>query len=129
MKRCVSLLVLFVLAVGCTLAGASARAEAQSFTGKWVHQGPRGLSVIEFFPGEKKIVGPMRGSFRHTLILDDGRVIEGTGTYTFRYVVPNRGWLTLQFADGHVTTEHEHTVSANVLSIRHHGVTRSYVRQ
>jgi hypothetical protein len=120
---------LSALAVGVTLAGSSGPANAQSLTGKWVFQGSRGISYLEIFPGEKHAIGPMRGSFRHSIVLDDGRVIEGTGTYTFRYIVPNRGWLTLTFSDGHVTTEHEHAVGANVLSLRHHGVIRNYVRQ
>ena len=94
----VSLLVVFVLAVGYTLAGASATAQAQSFTGKWVHQGRKGTSIIEFFPGEKRVLGPTRGVFHHSILLDDGRVIQGDGHYVFRSVGPNRGWLTLHFA-------------------------------
>lgn len=124
-----SLFALFVLAIGCSLVGTSARAQAQSFVGKWAFQGPRGTSVMEFFPGEKHLIGPMRGSFHHSIILDDGRLIEGSGTYVFRSVLPNRGWLTLTFADGHVTTEHEQVLEGTVLSIRHHGITRNYVRQ
>ena len=124
----VSLLVVFVLAVGYTLAGASATAQAQSFTGKWVHQGPKGTSIIEFFPGEKRVLGPTRGVFHHSILLDDGRVIQGDGHYVFRSVGPNRGWLTLHFADGHVTTEHEHTSSDTMMNLRHHGLTRTYRR-
>lgn len=128
MHRLISAAVMFALVAG-TLAMGPARAQAQTFGGKWIFQGPRGVSVLEFFPGEKKVIGPMRGSFRHSIVLDDGRVIEGTGTYTFRSVLPNRGWLTLAFSDGHVTHEHEHAVGGSVLSLRHHGVVRNYVRQ
>ena len=125
----VYLLVVFVLAVGYTLAGSSATAQAQSFTGKWVHQGPKGTSIIEFFPGEKRVLGPTRGVFHHSILLDDGRVIQGDGHYVFRSVGPNRGWLTLHFANGHVTHEHEHTSTDKSLNLRHHGLTRTYVRQ
>jgi len=129
MNRRVPLFVVFALAVGCTLAGSSARAQPQSFSGKWVHKGPKGVSVLEFFPGEKKLLGPVRGQFHHSLVLDDGRVIQGDGQYVLRFIVPNRGWLTLHFADGHVTKEHEHTLGASELRLRHHGVMRTYVRQ
>jgi hypothetical protein len=129
MNRRVSLFVLFVLALGCTLAGSPARAQAQSFAGKWVHQGPRGTSVLDFFPGEKHVIGPIKGQFHHSIILDDGRVVEGNGWYVFRNVLPNRGWLILHFADGHVTREHEHTVGSTVLRLRAHGCIRDYVRQ
>jgi hypothetical protein len=129
MKRRVPLLVVFALAVGYTFAGSAATAQAQSFTGKWVHQGPKGTSILEFLPGEKRILGPTKGVFHHTLVLDDGRVVQGDGHYTFRSIGPNRGWLTLQFADGIVTHEHEHTTTDNSMNVRHHGVTRAYVRQ
>jgi hypothetical protein len=129
MNRRVYLMVVCVLAAGWALGGSAGTAQAQSFVGKWVHQGPRGASVLEFFPGEKKVVGPTRGTFRHQIYLDDGRVIQGDGYYVFRSVLPNRGWLTLHFADGHVTQEHEHTTASTVLSVRHHGITRNYVRQ
>jgi hypothetical protein len=129
MNRRVSLFVVFALAVGYTLAGSAAPVRAQAFTGKWIHQGPRGASVIEFFPGEKHVLGPTRGAFRHSIVLDDGRVIQGDGHYIFRSIGPNRGWLTLHFADGHVTHEHEHTTSDTVLNLRHHGLTRTYVRK
>jgi hypothetical protein len=129
MTRRVGLLVVFTLAVGGTLAGGSTEARAQSFTGKWVHQGPRGVSVLDFFPGDKHVIGPTRGHFHHSIVLDDGRVLEGTGWYVFRNVLPNRGWLTLHFSDGHVTHEHEHVIGASVLRMRHHGVLRDYLRQ
>jgi hypothetical protein len=122
------MLIACALAVAWTLVG-SARAQAQSFTGKWMHEGARGISTLEFFPGDKRIVGPVRGQFHHSVVLDDGRVIQGDGWYVYRSVVPNRGWLTLHFADGHVTTEHEHTVNSIGLRIEHHGVTRTYFRQ
>lgn len=128
MNRRVYWMVAYALVAGWMLGG-SAAANAQSFVGKWVHQGPRGTSVMEFFPGEKKLVGPTRGAFRHVIYMDDGQVIQGEGHYVFRSVLPNRGWLTLHFADGHVTAEHEHTANSTVLSIRHHGITRTYVRQ
>jgi hypothetical protein len=121
--------VVFAFAVVYTLAGSSATAHAQAFTGKWVHQGPKGTSILEFLPGEKRVVGPTRGVFHHSLLLDDGRVIQGDGHYIFRSVGPNRGWLTLHFADGNVTHEHEHTTTDNSMNVRHHGVTRTYVRQ
>jgi hypothetical protein len=129
MNRRASLFVVFVLAIGCTLAVSLASAQAQPFSGKWVHKGPKGVSVLEFFQGEKKLLGPMRGQFHHSLVLDDGRVIEGDGQYTLRFIVPNRGWLTLRFADGHVTKEHEHTLGAKELRLRHHGTMWTYVRQ
>jgi hypothetical protein len=129
MNRRIPLFLVFTLAVGYTLAGSSAKAQAQSFTGKWIYQGPKGTSVLEFLPGEKRVLGPTRGVFHHSLVLDDGRVIQGDGHYVFRSIGPNRGWLTLHFADGHVTTEHEHTTTDNSMNVRHHGVTRIYVRQ
>ena len=129
MNRRMPLLVVFALAVGYMFAGSSATGRAQSFTGKWVHQGPKGTSVMEFLPGEKRVVGPIRGVFHHTLLLDDGRVVQGDGHYVFRSVGPNRGWLTLHFADGHVTHEHEHTTTDKSLNLRHHGLTRIYIRQ
>jgi hypothetical protein len=129
MKARVSLFVLFALVAGYVALSLPATAQAQSFSGKWVHRGPKGLSVFEFFPGEKHAVGPTRGAFRHSIVLDDGRMIEGMGHYVFRSVGPNRGWLTLHFADGHVTREHEHTIGAVAMNVRHHGVTRTYVRQ
>jgi hypothetical protein len=129
MNRRMPLLVVIALAVGFTLAGPSAKAQAQTFAGKWVHQGPKGTSVLEFYPGDKPVIGPIKGRFHHSIVLDDGRVIVGEGTYVFRSVLPNRGWLVLHFADGHVTREHEHTMDANVLRIEHHGITRTYVRQ
>jgi hypothetical protein len=121
--------VAFSLAVGVLLASSSTRAQAQSFTGKWVHEGPKGVSVIEFFAGESRVIGPVRGRFHHTIVLDDGRVIEGEGSYVFRSILPNRGWLVLHFADGHVTREHEQTLDSRFLRIEHHGITRTYVRQ
>jgi hypothetical protein len=75
------------------------------------------------------LIGPMRGQFRHSIVLDDGRTIVGEGSYIFRSIGPNRGWLTLTFSDGHVTHEHEHTINSSVLSVRHHGLTRNYLRQ
>jgi hypothetical protein len=129
MNRRVPLFVVFAFAVGYTLAGFSATAQAQSFAGKWVHQGPKGTSVIEFLPGEKRVLGPTRGVFHHSMLLDDGRVIQGDGHYVFRSVAPKRGWLILHFADGHVTREHELTNSDNSLNLRHHGLTRTYIRQ
>lgn len=122
-------MVVFALAVGYTLVGSSAKAQAQAFTGKWVYQGPKGTSVLEFMPGEKRVLGPTKGVFHHSLLLDDGRAIQGNGHYVFRSIGANRGWLTLHFADGHVTHEHEHTNTDNSMNVRHHGVTRSYVRQ
>jgi hypothetical protein len=129
MNRRVPLFVVFAFAVVYTVAGSSATVHAQSFSGKWVHQGPKGTSILEFLPAEKRVVGPMRGSFHHSLLLDDGRVIHGNGHYVFRSVGPNRGWLTLHFADGQVTREHEHTTTDNSMKLRHHGLTRTYVRQ
>jgi len=129
MNRRLSLFVVFVLAVGCTLVHSSARAQAQSFSGKWVHQGPRGVSILDFYPGDKHLVGPVRGQFHHTIVFDDGRVLDGLGWYVFRNALPNRGWLALHFSDGHVTREHEHTVGGTVLRLRHHGVVRDYVHQ
>jgi len=129
MNRRVPLLLVFALAVGYTFAGSSTPVRAQSFTGKWVHQGPKGSSFIEFMPGEKKVLGPTRGVFHHMILLDDGRLLQGDGHYTFRSIGPNRGWLTLYFADGHVTHEHEHTTSDTMLNIRHHGMTQVYVRR
>jgi hypothetical protein len=123
-----SVVVLFALALGYSLAGSATSAHAQTFTGKWVHQGTKGVSNLEFFPGEQPLVGPTRGTFRHSTILDDGRTVQGDGRYIFRSLGPNRGRLTLHFADGHVTKEHEHT-AGGMLSLRHHGVTRTYVRQ
>jgi hypothetical protein len=128
MKRRVPSFALFALALGL-LACTSTKVQAQSFTGKWIHEGPKGMSVLEFFPGEKKIIGPTRGRFHHSLVLDDGRVVEGDGTYVFRSVLPNRGLLVLHFADGHVTREHEHTIDSHFLRIEHHGLIRTYVRQ
>jgi hypothetical protein len=129
MNRRTPLFVVFTCAVVYTLAVSSAPAHAQAFTGKWVHQGPKGTSILEFFPGEKRVVGPTRGVFHHSLVLDDGRVILGDGHYLFRSIGPNRGWLTLYFADGNVTHEHEHTATDNSMNVRHHGLTRTYVRQ
>jgi hypothetical protein len=127
MKR-VSLLAVFALAIGFTLAGSASTARAQAFTGKWVHQGPKGTSFIEFMPGEKRILGPTKGAFHHMILLDDGRLIQGDGHYVFRSIGPKRGWLTLYFADGHVTHEHELT-SETMLNIRHHGITQTYIRR
>lgn len=129
MKRRGTLLMAFALAIASVVAGPSVKAQAQAFTGKWVFEGPKGPSILEFFPGERKLLGPTRGYFRHTVVLDNGKVINGDGSYVFRHIGPNRGWLTLHFSDGHVTTEHEHTVGGTVLSIRHHGLTRNYTRQ
>jgi hypothetical protein len=129
MNRRVVLSVAFVFAGGFAFVGDPSAARAQSFTGKWVHHGQRGTSVLEFFPGEKRLIGPTRGAFHHTILLDDGRVIQGDGHYIYRHVTPNRGWLTLHFSDGHVTHEHEHTTSDLVLNLRHHGLTRTYLRQ
>jgi hypothetical protein len=129
MKRGVSLFVVWALAVGYTLAGCSVRAQAQSIEGKWVHQGPRGVSVLEFFPGDKRLVGPVRGHFHHSIILDDGRVCEGDGHYVLRFARHNKGWLVLHFSDGHVTREHEHTFGPAELRLEHHGVLRTYIRQ
>lgn len=129
MNRRIPLLVAFAIAVTYSLAGSAATAHAQSFTGKWVHQGPKGASVMEFFAGEKHIIGPTKGAFRYTVVLDDGRVIQGDGHYLFRSIGPNRGWLTLHFADGHVTHEHEHMSKDTTLNLRHHGLTRVYQRQ
>jgi hypothetical protein len=129
MNRRMPLLVVFAIAFVYSLAGSCAKAQAQSFTGKWVHQGVKGTSILEFLPGEKRVLGPTKGAFHHSLVLDDGRVIQGDGHYVFRSIGPNRGWLTLHFADGNVTHEHEHTNTDNSLSVRHHGVTRTYVRQ
>ena len=128
MNRRVSLVVLFALAAGLTLAGASGRAQAQSFTGKWVHEGPKGVSVLEFFPGEKHLLRPMTGVFHHSIVFDDGRVLQGDGHYVLRFAGPNRGWLVLHFSDGHVTREHEHNFGPS-LRLEHHGVSRIYVRQ
>jgi hypothetical protein len=129
MNRRVPLFVVFALAIGFTLAGTSAQAQAQSFAGRWVHEGPKGVSVLEFFPGESHVIGPIRGRFHHSIVLDDGRMIVGDGEYVFRSILPKRGWLVLHFADGHVTREHEHIVDANLLRIEHHGVSWTYVRQ
>ncbi len=128
MYRRIPQLVVFTVAV-VVLASSPAKAHAQSFAGKWMNQGPRGVSVMEFFPGDKHIIGPIRGVFRYTLVLDDGRVISGDGSYVYRSILPNRGWLTLNFADGQVTREHEVTRDSTSLSIAHYGVTRTYVRQ
>lgn len=127
--KSMSLLVVFALAVGCTLAGSTGTARAQSFTGKWVHQGPKGSSYIEFMPGEKRVLGPTRGVFHHMILLDDGRLIQGDGHYLYRSIGPNRGWLTLHFADGHVTHEHEHITTDTMLNLRHHGLTQTFVRR
>jgi hypothetical protein len=129
MNRRVPLFVVFALAVGFTLAGSSARVQAESFSGKWVHVGPKGTSTLEFFAGEKHVIGPDRGLFHHSIVLDDGRVIQGDGSYIFRHILPNRGWLILHFADGHVTREHEHIIGSSELELRHYGVTRTYLRQ
>ena len=125
----VSFLVACALAVGCMLGASAARVQAQSFSGKWVQRDPKGASVLEFFPGDKHVIGPMRGKFHHSTLLADGRVLQGDGSYVFRFVSPNRGWLTLHFPDGHVTREHEHTLGATVLRLRHHGLVRTYVRE
>jgi hypothetical protein len=129
MNRGVPSSLVFALALGLAFAGLSARAQAQTFVGRWVHQGPRGESVLEFYPSEKHLIGPARGRFHHTLILDDGRAITGDGYYVFRSIGPKRGWLVLHFSDGHVTREHEHTLDATSLRIDHHGHSRVYVRQ
>ncbi len=129
MNRRVPLLLVFAFAVGYTLAGSAATARAQSFAGKWVHQGPKGSSFIEFLPGEKRVLGPIRGVFHHSVLLEDGRLIQGDGHYVFRSVGPKRGWLTLYFADGHVTHEHEHTSSDTMLTLRHHGLTQIFSRR
>jgi hypothetical protein len=129
MIRRIPMYLMFSLAVGIVVAGTPARAQAQSFVGKWVHEGPRGVSIMEFFPGDSRIIGPTKGRFHHSVILDDGRVIAGDGTYVYRSILPNRGWLILHFADGHVTREHEHTADSRYLRIEHHGVVRTYVRQ
>jgi hypothetical protein len=129
MNRRVPQFVVFAFAVGFVLASPSAKAQAQQFTGKWVHEGPKGVSVLEFFPGDKRIIGPIRGQFRHSIMLDDGRMIVGEGSYVYRSILPNRGWLILHFADGHVTREHEYIGDSGVLRIAHHGVTWTYVRQ
>ena len=88
----------------------------------------KGASVLEFYPGERHLVRPMTGQF-HSIVLDDGRVIQGDGHYVLRFAGPNRGWLVLHFSDGHVTREHEHTFGPNTLLLEHHGTTRTYVRQ
>jgi hypothetical protein len=129
MNRRVPLVVVFALAVGSILAGPSAKVQAQSFAGKWVHEGPKGVSVLEFWPGEKHVIGPVRGHFHYSIVLDDGRVIAGEGSYVYRSVLPKRGWLVLHFADGLVTREHEHIVDSSLLRIEHYGVTRTYVRK
>src|ERR1700735_4822063 len=129
MNRHMFLLVVFALGVSYTLAGPAANAQAQAFSGKWVYQGPKGASVLEFYPAEKRLIGPTKGVFHHSIVLDDGRVLQGDGTYVFRHVLPNRGWLTLTFSDGHVTREHEHTINGTRLEVRHHGVFRVYIRQ
>jgi hypothetical protein len=97
--------------------------------GKWVNQGPRGVSVLEFSPSDRHILGPARGVFHYSVVLDDGRMFTGDGAYTYRSILPNRGWLILTFADGHVTREHEVTSNPNALSIVHYGVSRMYVRE
>ncbi len=117
------------LVVACIFANSGSTAPVDGLAGKWVHRGPRGVSVLEFFPGEKRLLGPTKGVFRHAIFLDDGRVIEGEGHYQFRSFLPNRGWLTLHFADGFVTQEHEHALDGTTLKVKHHGVTRTYVRQ
>ena len=126
--RRVSLLGVFALAIGFTLAGSASTARAQAFTGKWIHQGQKGTSYIEFMSGEKRVLGPTKGAFHHMILLDDGRLIQGDGHYVFRSIGPKRGWLTLYFADGHVTHEHEFT-SDTMMNIRHHGITQTYVRR
>src|ERR1700677_2644335 len=128
MNRRVPQFVVFALAVGVMLGSSSAKAQAQSFAGRWVHQGPKGESILEFFPGESRVIGPVRGNFHHSIVLDDGRVIVGEGSYVFRSILPNRCWLTLYVADGHVTHEREVTVDSGLLRIEHHGVTRMYAR-
>jgi hypothetical protein len=129
MNRRVPLFVVFALASGFILAGSASKVQAESFAGKWVHEGPKGVSILEFFPGEKHLIGPDRGRFHYSVVLDDGRVIAGEGSYLFRSVLRNRGWLVLHFADGHVTREHEHTIDSMLLRIEHYGVTRTYVRK
>jgi hypothetical protein len=129
MNRRVPLMGVFALAVGFILAGSSAKVQAETFAGKWVHEGPKGVSTLEFFPGEKRLVGPERGHFHYSIVFDDGRVIVGEGSYVFRSILPRRGWLILHFEDGHVTREHEHSLDSNLLRLEHHGVTRTYVRK
>jgi hypothetical protein len=127
MNRRVSLFTGIALAVGCLLMGATA--QAQTFAGKWVHNGPKGVSSLEFYPGDRMPTGAVRGHFHHSIIMDDGRVIEGYGTYVLRFATNNRGRLVLHFSDGHVTREHEHTFGPNVLRLEHHGLIRDYIRQ
>jgi hypothetical protein len=128
MNRRMPQFVVFAVAV-VILGNFPAKARAQSFAGKWINQGPKGVSVLEFFPGDRHIIGPVRGVFHYSVVLDDGRMINGDGAYVYRSVLPNRGWLILHFADGSVTREHEVTRDPNSLSIAHYGVTRTYVRQ
>jgi hypothetical protein len=129
MKSRVSLLVLFSAAVGCTLAWCSAPLQAQSFAGKWVHQGPKGVSTLEFFPGDKPPIGALRGRFHHSIVLDDGRLLVGDGHYVLRRSNSHKGVLILHFSDGHSSREREHTFGANELQLEHHGVIRTYIRQ
>src|SRR5580704_437355 len=79
MNRRIPMFAVFALAVGFTLAGSPAKAQAQSFAGRWVHEGPKGVSVLEFSPGTSHVIGPVRGHFHHSIVLDDGRVIAGEG--------------------------------------------------
>jgi len=129
MNRRVSLFVGLVLGMGFLLTGASARAQAQSLEGKWVHEGPKGVSFLEFYAGDKMPWGAVRGSFHHSLVMDDGRVLEGYGRYVLRFANNHRGRLVLHFSDGHVTRELEHTFGPNVMHLEHHGLVRTYVRQ
>ena len=55
--------------------------------------------------------------------------IEGDGWYVFRFIRPNAGWLSLHFADGHATREHEHTIDGTLLRLGHHVSTRTYLRE
>ena len=128
MKRRMPQFLVFAVAV-VILGNCPAKAHAQSFAGKWINPGPRGVSVLDFSPGDRHIIGPTRGVFHYSIVLDDGHVINGDGAYTYRSILPNRGWLILTFADGQVTREHEVLRDSTTLIIAHYGVTRAYVRQ
>jgi hypothetical protein len=120
----------FTVAVAIVMLGNStARAQTQPFMGKWIHQGQRGVSALEFSPGERGVIGPLRGHFHYSVVLDDGRLLDGEGSYVYRSILPNRGWLVLHFADGRVSREHEVTRDSTSLNIAHYGVTWTYVRQ
>src|SRR5271167_4498043 len=106
MSRRIPKFVVFTIAV-VILGNCPAKAQAQSFAGKWINQGPKGVSVLEILPGDRRIIGPVRGVFHYSIVLDDGRAFNGDGTYVYRSILPNRGWLVLHFADGQVTREHE----------------------